>query len=196
MPEDTQRLDAAKAAADEDRPTAAVFLLRQIEREGKLSDFGRFLLADCLRIIGRCTEAMAIFRELLEDHVPEEKKWGVYLRIGMIHAERGELADAELAYRMAVKLRGETTVTWIYLSTILTRMERFEEACAILSEAIAREGDKDEAYLNLAYAMRALERLEDARTALQAALKINPDYDEAYAALRDVEDAIRLRKGR
>ena len=148
-----------------------------------------FDYADALRQVGRRQQALRMYQKLYALPVAESKVWLVSLYIGETLYEMGKFSEAEMSFREACD-HDTTTVPRIYLAGSLAAQERFEEALLVLSEALSREGDRDEVWLNIALNQRTLGDLQGAERSLVEALTITPDYPAALVALVDVRNAI------
>jgi tetratricopeptide (TPR) repeat protein len=160
-------------------------IARVLEREPQ-NAYYRFLRAENLRVIGRND---TVEKELLElvALVPAERKYLVHLSLGRFHTDHGRLAQAEEQYRRALALNPNTTVTYVFLATVLTRSDRFDEAYDVLTSGLHAEGDRDEVLLNMGNVKRALGEYDLASSHYQEALRLTPDYPKAQSAIADLK---------
>ena len=135
--------------------------------------------------VGRISDAEAFLNKVLSD--PKGKKWLVELALGQIRTAQFRPEEAEAHFRRARELNRASTSPAVLLADCLFKQEKFEEAKAVLLEAVHCEGDLDEVFLNLGLVMRAQGHYESAKAYLMKALEISPEYDSAKVALADVE---------
>ena len=87
----------------------------------------------------------------LEPDLPE-----IWLNLGRLLHERGELAEAERCYRQAVEIDPEEPVSFFDLGVALQDQERFEEAAAAYGQALALDDSFADAHYNLATVYESL----------------------------------------
>lgn len=80
----------------------------------------------------------------------------VWLNLGRLLHERGEVAEAERCYRKAVELSPREPVAAFDLGVALQDQERFEEAAAAYERALALDDTFADAHFNLAAVYEAL----------------------------------------
>jgi tetratricopeptide (TPR) repeat protein len=163
----------------------------------KRSD-GWIVLADGLGGVARYPEAQVALRQAAQ-FIPENRRWFLAVQWGHLYREKRDEKRAEAWYRRALALH-PSTGTHIFVGATLAKQGRFAEAMRHHQRAIALAKDPkadaaDEAYYNLGLILRAREKYAQAATALKQALRIDPKYKLAREALKDVEEAIRLRNG-
>ncbi len=94
--------------------------------------------------------------------------------LALILAERGDLAGAERHFRRAAEIDPEDVEARVRLADVLTRLERSDEAVALLTEIVASDGALPLAQLALGAAHQAAGAVEPARVALGKVLEAAP----------------------
>ena len=94
--------------------------------------------------------------------------------LALILAERGDLAGAERHFRRAAEIDPEDVEARVRHADILTRLERPEEAVALLGEVVASDAALPLAQLALGAAHQAAGAVEPARDALGKVLEAAP----------------------
>ncbi|HKH48846.1 MAG TPA: tetratricopeptide repeat protein [Thermoanaerobaculia bacterium] len=87
----------------------------------------------------------------LEPDLPE-----IWLNLGRLLHERGELAEAERCYRQAVEIDPDEPVSFFDLGVALQDQERFAEAAAVYEQALALDDSFADAHYNLATVYESL----------------------------------------
>jgi tetratricopeptide (TPR) repeat protein len=116
----------------------------------------------------------------------------------LAHVERGNLllnqrrfADAEAAYREAIRLDPGLAVAHNNLGNVLEATQRYGEAEAAYREAIRLYPGFALAHQNLGIALKRLKRYPEAETAFREAIRHNPDLATAYNNLGDVLEVLK-----
>ncbi|MDP9174856.1 MAG: tetratricopeptide repeat protein [Planctomycetota bacterium] len=134
-------------------------------------------------------------RALLHAHPKRDKnRERVEWILGQVYQHQGRFDEAEKWYRMATATAPQKTGPWVYLGCFLANRERFREACEVLEQGLHAEGDVDEVYYNLGLNKRTLNDLEGAKKCFESALAITPDYTLAEFHVRDIDEALRIRR--
>jgi len=116
-------------------------------------------LADLRRQLGRDDEALDLYRgavRLSPEHGPS---WGY---IGMLLAQKGDLAGAENALRRCVALRPDLAEPWLYLGVVLARLEQYDDSERALRRASLLKPELDQACEELGHMMFRSERFAEA----------------------------------
>jgi len=100
--------------------------------------------------------------------------------------QRGNLAQAENAYRQIIDSAPDHAGSIHNLGLVLFQLGNAEEAVAMLRRALEVAPDYDEAHNNLGVVLESQGRLDEAGAAYRRALELNPDYAAAFANLGDV----------
>jgi tetratricopeptide (TPR) repeat protein len=135
--------------------------------------------------IGRFSDAETFIRAI--GSTPRGKQWLIQLLLGRLRMAQFRPAEAEVHFRESRVLNPATAEPAIFLASCLRRQEKFNEAAAVLVDALKTEGDLDEVYLNLALVARAQGRYEESLAYARQALEITPDYSEAQHIASDAE---------
>lgn len=171
---------ALSAMGKEDYP-AAERLFKQVLIQQPDLAFARNHLGLCLLYQERAEDAVEQFERLMrtEDHA-------AYIFGNAAHAYQmaGRLPDAERAFRYAIDLGAEDTVSYfVGLAGVYVEQRKFREAKALLEEAIRADGRVD--FEDLQFFTKLLEvhildrDLEGTRSVLQRVERIVTDDEEA-----------------
>lgn len=121
--------------------------------------------------------------------------WMAQNNLGLIHWDRGELAEAEAHFRASLAANPRHYEALCNLGAVRLRRGRLTEAKAALEEAIHWQPQLPQAWYNLGRVQEKLGDWESARAAFQRTLAIEPNYAEAHARLalraEDLNDAER-----
>ena len=134
-------------------------------------------------------EAEHIYRQILQS---QPKHFESHFLLGVIHAQRGNHADAVRQFDVAVKLNAKNAAVHNSRGVALGKLKRVSEALASFDRAIALQPNNAEAHSNRANALRELDRLEEALTSSNRAIAVKPDYAEALNNRANV--LLRLRR--
>jgi len=114
------------------------------------------------------------------------------------HVERGKLryeqrryADAEAAFREAIRLDPGLAVARNNLGSVLDATKRYDEAVAAYREAICLDPGLAMAHHNLGVALRQFKRYPEAEAAFREAIRLDPGLAVAYTNLGDVLDDLK-----
>jgi Flp pilus assembly protein TadD len=107
-------------------------------------------------------------------HAPE-----ILARRGYDLHVAGRHAEAEAAYRHALRLDPELAVTWSNLGLAVQAQGRLAEAEACQQQALRLAPDYPEAHSNLGLAQYAQARTAEAANSFLGALRLRPDYANA-----------------
>jgi tetratricopeptide (TPR) repeat protein len=95
----------------------------------------------------------------------------------------GRIEEAAEQFRLAVESRPDCLECLRNLGTMLRRLERHEEAEAVLSHALRRGAPEARTLVELALVHQARGDVTRARAELDEALRVDPRFAEAHAAL-------------
>jgi Tfp pilus assembly protein PilF len=93
--------------------------------------------------------------------------------------QRGDHAQAERLYQLALAANPYEADAWCYLGILRHDQKRFDEATSAYERAIALRPDFAVAYNNLGNTLAALERREEAIACFDRAIAIRPGYANA-----------------
>lgn len=183
----------AEYADKDDRPAAAVEYFAAASTQEELPPWAKLRFADSLREIGRLKQALQVLDSI--DDISPKKLWLISLHRGQIAYDSSNLSLALTCFTTAVKQNPGSTVPYVYLATVHSKMQEYEKAVETLLTGLKAQGDLEEIHLNLGYTYRALGQYAAAKEAFSKALEITPDYSEAQDGLRDVDSISELTRG-
>lgn len=153
------------------------------------------LLGDELTDVSRFAEAEQALRRALELLSPPTVSH-VFCSLGRLFQHRGDPSTADEWFQKAISLRPEDASAYIYQGGMWARLGRLEQAEESHRRAThCTTGCIYEAHHNLGLVLRAQARYDEASACFAAALHLRPQYREARLAKRDVERAVRARRG-
>nr|WP_320148158.1 tetratricopeptide repeat protein [uncultured Anaeromusa sp.] len=94
--------------------------------------------------------------------------------------KKEQLAEAEYAFRLAIKENENFPEACNNLAVVLRKNEKWQEAEAFIKKAVGLRPQYPEAYYNWGLTLAALGNIEDAIEAYCKAIELRPDYPEAY----------------
>jgi tetratricopeptide (TPR) repeat protein len=103
----------------------------------------------------------------------------------------GDPADAESAYRAAVKLNPRAAGAWVNLGTLCFRAGKLDTAEEYYRRALAISPEYALAHFNLANIFEETERLADGATHYEEAIRIHPAYADAHYNLALVQERLK-----
>ena len=99
------------------------------------------------------------------------------------HHLRGDLMNAEMTYREAIKTGYRHSATFLNLGVICTNSGRTEEAIFLYEKAIEISPDNHNIYTNLGNLFRGLDRLDQALALTLKSLRLKPNNPDALINL-------------
>lgn len=108
-------------------------------------------------------------------------------QLGTYFLSRGEVDNAELAYREAVNADTTNGYAAGHLGSILLAGDKPAQAARLLEWATKQDPDREYLYYELAGAYRQLGRQGPAAAAYRRALALNPNFRQAYINLSVIE---------
>lgn len=109
--------------------------------------------------------------------------------LGDALAERGQVAEAEAAYRRALAIR-EDALTYNNLGNFYAAIGRFERAASAYQKAVAMRPDDVAAWMNKGLAAMRAGRVTDAHAAFERAAVLTPDNAEIFFNLGVAREAM------
>ena len=113
--------------------------------------------------------------ELVDAQMAAADQPAAHLNLGTLAAGEDRLADAEAAYRTAIRLDPFFLPARFNLATLLNRQGRNAEAETVLREGIDRVSDDGELHYSLGLLLAEEQRLEEAAESLGQAAALIPD---------------------
>jgi tetratricopeptide (TPR) repeat protein len=149
-------------------------------------------LAHVLDRIGRCDQALAIFRGQAARR-PDARNLRCFgtclMHLGLAGEAREVLGRAVLAYRDAIRLKPDDARAHYNLGVALWKLGRLAEAEAKYRMAIRLLPDYPDVHLSLADVLADLGRLAEAEAEYRTAIRLRPEHDLAYYNLGTVLEA-------
>lgn len=99
--------------------------------------------------------------------------------LGIIHAQRGNFAEAESLIAGAVRANGKNPAYLNSYGNVLDSLGRYDDAIRVLQKALKLQATYPEAYNNLGISLQHNGALDEAIAAFRQALRQKPHYREA-----------------
>lgn len=148
-------------------------------------EVGHKLLIDTLEAQGRRQDAIDDMRDFIASVRPDV---GMHTRFAGLLMRNQDFAEAELAYRKALRLKPTDATALRGRAEALDRMGRPAQAVAALREAIAAGGSDASLHGALAALLLRVDDLAGAEAAYREALALNPQGSTIHRALADLLD--------
>ncbi|MBF0296839.1 MAG: tetratricopeptide repeat protein [Magnetococcales bacterium] len=132
---------------------------------------------------GRCAEAEAIYRQLVQKHPWYARAW---FNLGRLLQGQERVQEAEEAYREAIRLDRHHVVAHSNLGVLLIGRRALVEAEALLRRAIAIDPGYAGAYSNLGVLLHERNRIMEAEAAFREAVRLQPDHIDARNNLANI----------
>ena len=203
--------DAAAAAADRDPlvRVAAAAVLERVDPRRRIAALAP-LLDDPVRAVRieaaraltsvprsaldsrRAPRFEAALAELVDAQAASADLPGAHLNLGVLHSREGNPAEAERAYRRALRFDPGFAAAALNLANLLNRQGRNDEAEAALRRSVERAPEEGELHYSLGLLLAEEERDEDAAASLGRAARLLP----AHARVRYNQGLVLQRLGR
>lgn len=120
-----------------------------------------------------------------DDYRPptETHTWRRTLNQGTKHLQAGELGPAEKAFRKVLEEEPHQPMALHALGLIAYQQQHYEDAMALLSEAVTVDAQNALLYNTMGVVYEAMHQCNRGISAYEQAVRINPRYAEAYANL-------------
>jgi tetratricopeptide (TPR) repeat protein len=141
--------------------------------------------ADMLRASGKLAEAIAAYRQVVEQH-PDF--FEARNNLGLALRSFGQLPQAVEAHLSAIKLRSTDHRAWNNLGVAYSAMEDPAAAIIAYNRAIDLQPDYASAFHNLGKALATIDRFDEAIVSFRRAIECKPDF---AAALGDLSNALK-----
>ena len=136
---------------------------------------------------GRPREAGSLFNEIVNTDPADFQAW---TELGTTHLARGDIDQAEKAYRRAIQERPAFVLALLNLGRVLINEKRFDESLDPLQRAIQARPDSADAHFLLGQAYLKLKKGSKAVPHLNEAIRLNPkEKAEAHLLLAALYDA-------
>lgn len=116
----------------------------------------------------------------------DERDAPAWIAAGLAHEQAGDLAQAERAYRRAIRLDPSDPIAQLNLGNVLLARGRTDAAAERFAQAAALDPDCALAWYNLAYAQDELGRRRAALHSLRRAVRADPSFADAHYNLAEL----------
>lgn len=157
------------------------------------NQFGAVCYVQVLTQLGCYAEAEQELRRLEHCTDTKVRKHCLHEWIELCH-HQGRVTDEERWSRLLIEEFPDCASGFIRLGRCLRRQGKVQESEDAFRSGTQREGTPEEACYNLGRVLAFQRRFHEAREAFQHAIAIDPAYKEAQQALRDVWEALKLRR--
>ena len=127
--------------------------------------------AQALRVLGRSKDEITCYSRL-SDLLPEE--WGVWLRLGDLQLETGELKKAISSYTRSLELKEDLVPAYIRKAIALGLDQQFDDALKSAKTATKLEPESAEAWLILGDVNLRAGKMHSAMKSLEKASDLDP----------------------
>jgi len=140
---------------------------------------------------GRARDAASILKEIVDIDPGDFQAW---TELGTAHLMTGDIAEAEKAYRRAIKQKPTFALALINLGRVLITEDRYAEAIDPLSSAIQARPDSADAHFLLGKAYLKVKQGSKAVPHLNEAIRLDPQGKaDAHLLLAALYDAVGLK---
>ena len=129
---------------------------------------------------GNISEASKYYQHFIDNGFQDHR---VFSNYGIILKDLGNLKDAELSLRKAIKLNPDFAEGFSNLGNILKDLGNLKDAELSLRKAIKLNPDFADAHINLATLLIDLGKLKEAENSYKKAIKLNPNFALSYSNL-------------
>ncbi|WP_249782281.1 tetratricopeptide repeat protein [Bradyrhizobium sp. BR 10289] len=142
-------------------------------------------MATILRVLGRCDEAIASYRQVLQ-HKPDNLD--AHNQLGLLLGECGDLAGEEAQYRRVLRhppgldlnvARAQIDARF-NLANLLVRRKQFDDAIGDFRQVLRQKPDFVAAHCNLGAVLFDLGAFEECERCYREALRLDPKFAEAH----------------
>lgn len=165
-------INAAKAAAQEDRLEEAITKIRAVLAEDPGILDSHITLGNWLIRAGRPEEAVASFQAVL---ARDADNTIALVNLAHIHRQRGRVTAAVEGYRAALELDPKSPQTWYHLATLYLDTGRVDEAEKTFHEALRHNPKMGAAWNSLGVIAFARGDAAEAERLVKKALELEPE---------------------
>ncbi len=130
-----------------------------------------------LHLKGNIKEAVKYYQYFIDHGIDDHR---IFSNYGIILRNNGQLKEAEIATRKALKLNPVFIEAYLNLGNILKDNGQLKEAEIATRKTIELDPNNATAYYNLGNILSDLGKLKDAEIATRKAIMLNPDYSMAH----------------
>lgn len=138
------------------------------------------LRAEILKLQGRQDEAVWKYEDLVAANPDDFESWN---NLGNARHGRGDLEGAMTALQSARQLNDKSSVVYTNLGRLLMSMDRYEEACLMLEQAVLRAPEDTSPLLELGRALTNIDHAEAGLKALGTAARLDPKDPRIFVAI-------------
>jgi superkiller protein 3 len=185
-------VQAIISAMDAGQFSTAVVLVKKFLDANPENQRGWLDLGHALSQLARYSEAENAFQRAIELAQGEDCDV-IYGQLGNLHKSQGDLNTAAAFYQKQIDADPTDATGYVFLSNVLMRQSKHDEAEAILTRALGCQiGILEEVHYSLGLHYRNINELHKSQKHLNAALQLDPNYAQAKIALKDVKTTITL----
>lgn len=154
--------------------------------------FNQLRYADNLRLCGFFSKAEKVLQSIDIEEIPKDYKYNYFIYLGDLYKDQGKFYQAQNNYLRAVQLNPNSTIPYVFLSSVLIEDKDLDEAIKYLKIALTKEGDIDEVNYNLAKRLAIKGEFERALIAITDCLKDDPNYPNAKDFKNDLVEFLKI----
>ncbi len=144
-------------------------------------------ICDVYKRLGREADSARVCQTALQADTKDVKDAALYLKLGLMHENQGNLDEAARQYSMAIKLDPKSAEAHNNLGVVLGKQGKIDDAFNEISKAINIRPDYADAHNNLGLCLRLQGKTDKAKEEFTAALKIDPNHRGAKGNLESLK---------
>ena len=129
---------------------------------------------------GKILEAIKYYKYCLNQGIDNHK---IFSNYGAILKGHGNLKEAEILIRKAIKLKPDYAIAYSNLGSILIDIGNLKEAELFLRKAIEIDPNLAESHYNLGIILKDFTKLDESILSLMRAIELKSDFKEAIAEI-------------
>lgn len=173
-------------AMREDRPEAALAILRRALQYDPKNIDAAYYIAQCLANMDRLDDAITQFDKLLQEVNPDSDQGAdILVSKGDVLLEMNDLHGADLCFDHALQVKPRVARIWVQKAQVAARKKRFDKALEYCDRALTLDPEDNRAWNSKASALLKLGHLDDCIICARKALSLRPDYAMPWAWLAE-----------
>ena len=137
----------------------------------------QFQQANSLHQAGQLTEALAVYKKLLQEFSRDPE---LLERIGAITLQQGQPEQALPFFERSLQIAPQRALTHCHRGIALGQLQRPDQALAAYNRAISLKADYADAYINRGIVFYQLQHAAEAIADFRQAIALRPDHALAY----------------